>query len=242
VYRDVHTSPHECGEGGPPGLGDRCPSPSHAMDGMTRTDTKRCFKRRHRPRKSRTDPGGHGFSRDPFLIAPEGAPTSIVVVIGRNAGTWVGAASAAIRCCFFVQPPSRRGRQELYETLQPRKHLGALGVSAVTPRRPRGTHAFRAAPCRMDGHCPHSPPIAPEGASISGEAPEGRGGGRAYRSSLRNTRQALVPPKPKLLDITVRRPAPSTRSRTMGKPSAAGSRCSMWAEGAMKSDSSINRE
>src|SRR6185312_15070622 len=55
-----------------------------------------------------------------------------------------------------------------------------------------------------------------------------------------NTRLALVPPKPKLLDITVARRA-SRLSRRIGKPSARGSSASMLAEPAMKPPCIISR-
>lgn len=57
---------------------------------------------------------------------------------------------------------------------------------------------------------------------------------------LRITSVALVPPKPKLLLITVLSSA-SRYSRTIGIPSAAESRLSILMEGAIKPPSSINR-
>ena len=55
-----------------------------------------------------------------------------------------------------------------------------------------------------------------------------------------NTRVALVPPKPKLLDITTSS-CVSRLSRAIGKPSAFGSRVSMLAEPAMKPSRIISR-
>ena len=59
--------------------------------------------------------------------------------------------------------------------------------------------------------------------------------------NLLNTREALVPPKPKLLDMTVLSSAASY-SRTMGRPSAFSSRVSMLMLGAIKPCSIISRE
>jgi len=44
-----------------------------------------------------------------------------------------------------------------------------------------------------------------------------------------------VPPKPKLLDITISSPAPSIRSVTILKPAAFSSRFSMLIDGEIKS-------
>jgi mannose-6-phosphate isomerase-like protein (cupin superfamily) len=55
-----------------------------------------------------------------------------------------------------------------------------------------------------------------------------------------NTRLALVPPNPKLFDITVSSRA-STASRRIGNPSARGSSDSMLADAAMKPPCSISR-
>ena len=52
---------------------------------------------------------------------------------------------------------------------------------------------------------------------------------------------ALVPPKPKLLDITVSSAA-SRLPRRIGKPSACGSSASMLAEPAMKPSRIISRQ
>ena len=60
------------------------------------------------------------------------------------------------------------------------------------------------------------------------------------RHTLANTRLALVPPKPKLFDITVASCA-GRLERTIGKPSARGSISSMLAEPATKPSYSISR-
>ena len=57
-----------------------------------------------------------------------------------------------------------------------------------------------------------------------------------------NTRVALVPPKPKLLDITQLSVCSSSRSRTIGMPSASGINSVILAEAAMKLFSIINIE
>lgn len=66
--------------------------------------------------------------------------------------------------------------------------------------------------------------------------------GRTHSSKRRNTSVALVPPKPKLLDITTRRSTSSIRSRMIGKHSASGSRVSILAEAAINRLSIINSE
>src|SRR5690606_31535447 len=63
----------------------------------------------------------------------------------------------------------------------------------------------------------------------------------AYASQRRRTRLALVPPKPKLLDSTVRRSA-SRVSRTSGRSAASGSTLSTFTEPAMKPCCSISRQ
>ncbi|CAD0318067.1 hypothetical protein CFBP498_14380 [Xanthomonas hortorum pv. vitians] len=60
------------------------------------------------------------------------------------------------------------------------------------------------------------------------------------RHTRPNTNAPLVPPKPKLLDITVFKVA-SRVSRRIGKPSARGSSSSICAEPAMKPSRSISR-
>jgi len=56
-----------------------------------------------------------------------------------------------------------------------------------------------------------------------------------------NTSAAFVPPKPKLLDITVFSCAGCV-SRTIGKPSTSGSSSPMLAEPAMKPSRIISRQ
>ncbi len=64
---------------------------------------------------------------------------------------------------------------------------------------------------------------------------------RCVCSQMRaNTRLALVPPKPKLFDITVSSFALRDSCR-MGEPSTRGSSWLMWAEPTMNPLSSINR-
>ncbi len=58
----------------------------------------------------------------------------------------------------------------------------------------------------------------------------------------RNTRVALVPPKPKLFDITVASPASSRRAVSTGMSPSSGSGVSTLAEAEMKSPCSINSE
>ena len=63
---------------------------------------------------------------------------------------------------------------------------------------------------------------------------------RGAAQAARNTSDALVPPKPKLFDMTVRSGA-SRVSRRIGQPAARGSSASMFADAAMKPPSSISR-
>ena len=88
-----------------------------------------------------------------------------------------------------------------------------------------------------------------DGVNVTGVAVQKRSVAMVYQQFVNNqpsnffiTRQALVPPKPKLLDMTVVITESSCRARRMGKPSAAGSSSSILADSARNCSSIINRE
>src|SRR6185437_16966761 len=68
-----------------------------------------------------------------------------------------------------------------------------------------------------------------------------RRGARAGAQARASTRQPLVPPKPKLLDITVSS-GRSRRSRTIGRSAKAGSSVSMLALSATKPPAIMSRQ
>jgi len=100
------------------------------------------------------------------------------------------------------------------------------------------------AACALKDPTSGKPDIGDNGRPLRGSAaPLPRASGRRfevvtfdyfYASSRLNTTDALVPPKPKEFDSTAPIFTSSRRSRTIGMPSKAGSRFSMFALSQMK--------
>src|SRR5690606_36103568 len=109
------------------------------------------------------------------------------------------------------------------------------------------SRSYEGRPCVARGRAVPGQGARDAGFLVAAEAAP-TGGGRAWRGSLpaqpsqrRSTRLALVPPKPKLLDSTVRRLA-ARLSRTSGRSAASGSTVSTLIEPAMKPSCSISRQ
>jgi len=119
--------------------------------------------------------------------------------------------------------PKGRGRKMAWQWLGPEPQAGVV-VMVIVPCPGRADPVLRR--------------------TVLSIIPDLATSGPGLRQSVRrrNTRVALAPPKPKLLDMTVSRRALSTVSRTMGMPVAAGSSSAMLAEAVMKPCSIISSE
>ena len=129
-------------------------------------------------------------------------------------------AQAQARVRAWVWPSPRRGKPT--PALRPTSHVSRRASTPPQTRSPpRSTRGWRTT-------------------AIAGAAGRFARPHSTPRQTRLNTSVALVPPKPKLFDMTVFSCA-SRISRRIGKPSARGSSVSMFAEAAMKPPCSISR-